>query len=171
MVPRPAASYIVPGAQEFLYATPPGSPPLLLDAFAQPDGKVHPAVVVVHGGGWTTGSRVAHIGQFLELIAQAGYQWVAIDYRLGGRRTAGKGVGSLSSGALDAVSDVRAALDFISCHAKALAIDTERLVMLGEDVGARLAVQAANGGGLTRNRAGRRCVRTTRCLYRVPRCA
>ena len=70
-------------------ATPPGGAPLLLDAFAQPDGKVHPAVLVVHGGGWTTGSRVAHIGQFLELLTEAGYQWVAIDYRLGARGAAG----------------------------------------------------------------------------------
>ena len=137
LLPRPAASYIVPGAQEFVYATPPGSTPLLLDVFAQPDGKVHPAVVVVHGGGWTTGSRVAHIGQFLELITEAGYQWVAIDYRLGGaeRRQ-------------EAADDVRAALAFVTCHAKALRIDSDRLVLLGEDVGAQLAVQATTGAGV-----------------------
>ena len=149
LLPRPAASYIVAGAQEFVYAEPPGSAPLLLDAFAQPDGRVHPAVLVVHGGGWTTGSRIAHIGQFLELLTEAGYQWVAIDYRLGGAAPLAKTVGSLSSGALDAVSDVRAALEFIRCHARALAIDPARLVILGEDVGARLAVQAATGGGAT----------------------
>ncbi len=130
LLPRPAASYIVPGAQEFVYATPPGGTPLLLDAFAQPDGKVHPAVLVVHGGGWTTGSRVAHIGQFLELLTEAGYQWVAIDYRLGGagalagsgRRCAGRArVRRLSR---QGASHRRRAG---SC-------------VLGEDVGAQLAV-------------------------------
>jgi alpha-L-fucosidase 2 len=149
LLPRPAASYIVPGAQEFVYATHSGGAPLLLDAFAQPDRRAHPAVVVIHGGGWTTGSRVAHIGQFLELLTEAGYQWVAIDYRLGGATPLAKAVGALSPGALDAVADVRSALEFIRCHARALAIDPSRLVILGEDVGARLAVQAAAGGGAT----------------------
>ncbi|MBK5298877.1 MAG: alpha/beta hydrolase [Vicinamibacteria bacterium] len=137
LLPRPPASYIVPGAQEFVYATPPGGAPLLLDAFAQPDGKVHPAVLVIHGGGWTTGSRVAHIGQFLELLTEAGYQWVAIDYRLGG---AGRWQ--------EAADDVRTAIAFIGCHARALHIDPTRLVVLGEDVGAQLAVHAATGGGV-----------------------
>jgi len=137
LLPRPAASYIVPGAQEFVYATPEGGTPLLLDAFAQPDRKVHPAVLVVHGGGWTTGSRVAHIGQILELLTEAGYQWVAIDYRLGG-----------AARWHDAADDVRAALAFIGCHAKALGVDPDRLVVLGEDVGAQLAAHVATGGGV-----------------------
>ena len=137
LLPRPEASYIVPGAHEFVYASPMGSPPLLLDAFAQPDRNVHPAVLVVHGGGWTTGSRVAHIGQFLELLTEAGYQWVAVDYRLGG-----------AARSRQAADDVRAALAFIGCHAKALRIDPERLVVLGEDVGAQLAVNAAISGGV-----------------------
>ena len=115
---RPATSF--PARRSSFTPTPPGGTPLLLDAFAQPDGKVHPAVVVVHGGGWTTGSRVAHIGQFLELLTEAGYQWVAIDYRLGGAAPLAEAVGALSSEALDAVSDVRAALEFIRCHARAL---------------------------------------------------
>ncbi len=137
LLPRPSASYIVPGAQEFIYSTPPASTPLLLDVFAQPDGKVHPAVLVVHGGGWTTGSRVAHIGQFLELLTEAGYQWAAIDYRLGG-----------AARWEEAAQDVRAAIAFIGCHARSLRIDPTRLVVLGEDVGAQLAVHAATGGGV-----------------------
>jgi alpha-L-fucosidase 2 len=132
LIERPAGNYMIPGVREFAYATPAGSPPLLLDAFAQPDGQVHPAVVIVHGGGWTAGSRHAHIGQLLELLTEAGYQWVAIDYRLGGpeRRQ-------------EAVDDVKAALAFVTCHARALRIDPARLVLLGEDVGAQLVAQVA----------------------------
>jgi acetyl esterase len=137
LLPRPPASYIVAGAQEFVYAEPLGSTPLLLDAFAQPDGRTHPAVLVVHGGGWTTGSRIAHIGQFLELLTEAGYQWVAIDYRLGG-----------ATRWQEAADDVRAALAFVTCHARALHIDPSRLVLLGEDVGAQLAIHAVTGGGV-----------------------
>ena len=117
--------------------TPPGSAPLLLDAFAQPDGKVHPAVVVVHGGGWTDGSRVAHIGQFLELLTEAGYQWVAVDYRLGGRR-AGRRPPTMCGRRwrLSAVTPRRFASTPIasSCSARTSARS--------------LAVQAATGGGV-----------------------
>ena len=41
-----------------------------------------PVVIVIHGGGFTAGSRVAFVGQFLEMLAAAGYPWVSIDYRL-----------------------------------------------------------------------------------------
>ena len=110
--PQPSSSRIIPGARQFVYATPPDHAPLLLDAFAQPDGELHPAVLVVHGGGWTAGSRVAHIGQFLELLTEAGYQWMAVDYRLGG-----------AARRQEARDDVRAALAFVGCHARALGID------------------------------------------------
>lgn len=138
LLPRPSASYIIPGAREFVYATRPGGTRLLLDAFAQPDGKTHPAVLVVHGGGFTTGSRVAHVGQFLELLTEAGYQWIALDYRLGG-----------ATRWQDALEDVRAALAFAGCHAHALRIDPSRVAVLGEDVGAQLAIHAASGGGIS----------------------
>ena len=42
------------------------------------------SVIVIHGGGFTAGSRVAFVGQFLEMLAAAGYPWMSIDYRLGG---------------------------------------------------------------------------------------
>ena len=134
LTPQPSDSYIIPGARQFVYASPPGHEPLLLDAFAQPDGDVHPAVLVVHGGGWNSGSRVAYIGQFLELLTEAGYQWVAVDYRLGAQQ--------------DAQSDVREALSFVRCHATALRIDPERIVVLGEDVGAQLAIQSTTAVGV-----------------------
>ncbi len=129
---RPSSTHIVPGASAAVFATPPGGPALTLDAYAQQDRQVHPAVVVVHGGGWTSGGRQAHIGQLLETITEAGYQWVAVDYRLGG-----------PSRWRDAVADVRDALAFVRCHAAALAIDPGRIVLLGEDAGAQLVAQAA----------------------------
>ena len=137
LLPRPDASYIVAGAREYVYSTPPDGPPLLLDAFSQPDGRVHPTVVVIHGGGWTSGSRVAYIGQLLELITEAGYQWVAVDYRLGGPALRHQ-----------AAADVQAALRFIGCHARALRIDPTRIAAIGEDVGAELALRAAAAGAV-----------------------
>lgn len=89
-------------------------------------------VVVVHGGGWTTGSRVAHTGQLLELLTEAGFAWAAIDYRLSGL-----------AGWQDAAEDVREAVEFVRCHADDLRIDPAGIVLAGEDAGAQLAAKAA----------------------------
>ena len=91
-----------------------------------------PSVVVIHGGGWSSGSRIAHVGQFFELLTRAGYNWFSIDYRLGG-------VARFE----DSLADVRAALAFIRCHAADFRIDPDRLILLGEDSGAQLAALIA----------------------------
>ncbi len=83
---------------------------------------------MLHGGGWERGSRAAFTGQFLELLTRAGYNWVAIDYRLGALADHDR-----------AVDDVRAAVAFVRCHARELEIDPARLVLWGEDTGAQLA--------------------------------
>jgi acetyl esterase/lipase len=60
-----------------------GDETLLLDIFepANNNGKARPAVVLVHGGGWTNfdKSTMRALAQFLAL---AGYVAVAVDYRL-----------------------------------------------------------------------------------------
>jgi alpha-L-fucosidase 2 len=89
-------------------------------------------VVVIHGGGWTSGSRTAHVGQILELLTHAGYNWFALDYRLGG-------VARYE----DSLADIRRALSFLRCRARELRIDSNRLVLLGEDSGGQLAALLA----------------------------
>ncbi len=126
-VRNPHGNYIVPGVRGDI----PYSGALALDAYVQP-GPRRPSVVVVHGGDWTTGSRIAHVGQLLELLTHAGYNWFSIDYRTGGL-----------PGFEDSLADLRAALGFIRCHAGGLGIDPARLVLLGEDSGAHLAALLA----------------------------
>jgi alpha-L-fucosidase 2 len=124
---NPDGNYIVPGVRgDIRY-----SGELALDAFIQP-GSLRPSVVVVHGGGWTSGSRVAHVGQILETLTAAGYNWFSVDYRLDG-----------ASGIERSLADVRSALAFIRCHAGELGIDARRLVLLGEDSGAQLSALLA----------------------------
>ena len=124
---NPDGNYIVPGVRgDIRY-----SGDLALDAFVQP-GSPRPSVVVVHGGAWTSGSRVAHVGQILETLTAAGYNWFSLDYRLDGL----KGVDA-------SLADVRTALAFIRCHAGELGIDARRLVLLGEDSGAQLSALLA----------------------------
>ena len=98
----------------------------------QPGSTHSPSIIVVHGGGWTSGSRIAHVGQILEFLTGAGYNWFSIDYRL-------DGLGHFD----DSLADIRAAVSFIRCHAKDLRIDPNQLLLLGEDSGAHLAALLA----------------------------
>src|SRR5262249_40803509 len=81
---------------------------------------------------WDSGRRVAFVGQFLETITRAGYNWFSIDYRLGGVRNY-----------KNALDDLRAATDFIRCHAKEFRINPENIALFGEDAGAHLAAMFA----------------------------
>jgi acetyl esterase len=135
---NPDGNYIVPGVRGAIVyrriGRGAGATELLLDAYVQPDGGgPRPGVIVVHGGGWERGSRAAFTGQFLELLTRAGYNWVAIDYRLGTLANHER-----------AVEDVQAALGFVRCHARELKIDPARLVLWGEDTGAQLAALVAS---------------------------
>ncbi len=127
-VRNPAGNYIVPGVMGDV----PYSGDLALDAYVQQGSTRRPAVVVIHGGGWSSGSRIAHVGQILELLTRSGYNWFSVDYRLGGLPRFE-----------DSLADVRTALAFIRCHAEDFRIDPNRVVLLGEDSGAQLAALLA----------------------------
>ena len=131
----PHGNLIVPGVMGgVIYAGAGGgrSSPLLMDIHVPPRAAGVPMAVVVHGGGWTTGSRIAHVGQLLERLTEAGFAWASVDYRLGGL-----------AGWQESVADVQAALAFLRCHARALGIDPSRIVLIGEETGGQLAAHAA----------------------------
>jgi len=127
-VRNPDGNYIVPGVKGNI----PYSGDLALDAYVQTGGGRRISVVVIHGGRWSSGSRIAHVGQILELLTRGGFNWFSVDYRLGPLTDFEK-----------ALTDLRAALAFIRCHARDLGIDPARLVLLGEDSGAHLAALLA----------------------------
>jgi acetyl esterase/lipase len=128
-VRNPSGNYIVPGVKGDI----PYSGNLALDAYVQQGSARPPSVIVIHGGGGTSGSRIAHVGQLLEFLTGAGYNWFSLDYHL---------VGSARHD--DSLADIRAALSFIRCHSKDFGIDANQLVLLGEDSGAELAAVAAS---------------------------
>src|SRR3954467_1757253 len=127
-VRNPAGNYIVPGVQGDI----PYSGNLALDAYVQQGSTRPPSIIIIHGGAWTSGSRIAHIGQLLEFLTGAGYNWFALDYRLGGPVFFE-----------DSLTDIRAAVTFIRCHAKDFRIDPNQLVLLGEDSGAHMTASLA----------------------------
>src|SRR5262245_5943186 len=127
-VRNPEGNYIVPGVMGDIVYRRVNGKELALDAYVQKHGRKRPAVIVVHGGGWNSGSRVAFVGQYLETLTRAGYNWFSIDYRLGGIQNY-----------KDALDDLRAATDFIRCNAKRFRINPDNIALFGEDAGAHLA--------------------------------
>lgn len=121
-------NYIVPGTKGDIVYVRRNGIELALDAYVQKRGDKRPAVIVIHGGGFTSGSRVSFIGQFLELLTSAGYNWFAIDYRKHGVKKY-----------KESLDDVRAALAFVRCNSREFRIDPDRIALLGEDTGAQLA--------------------------------
>jgi acetyl esterase/lipase len=86
-----------------------------------------PCVILVHGGGWDSGSR-AEITHFNHWLADLGYAVAAIDYRLAPkfRWPAQR-------------DDLLAAIAFLKIHAVELAIDPTRLVLFGRSAGGQIA--------------------------------
>jgi len=80
----PEGNFIVPGTRGAIVYRRVDGQELRLDAYLQRRGTHRPAVVVIHGGNWTSGSRIAFVGQLLETLTRAGYNWLSVDYRLGG---------------------------------------------------------------------------------------
>jgi alpha-L-fucosidase 2 len=129
---NPDGNYLVPGVLgDVVYRRVEGVE-VALDAYLQKRGAPRPGVLVVHGGGGTSGSRIARVGQLLEMLTPAGFSWFSIDYRLAPEHP--------FPAALD---DLRAAFAFVREHAAELRVDPDRIAVLGEDHGAQLATLLA----------------------------
>src|ERR1700722_11000879 len=60
----------------------PGGRPVLLDLHV-PDGPgPFPAAILIHGGGFDEGSKSTNVKPLFEPLANAGFAWFSIDYRL-----------------------------------------------------------------------------------------
>ena len=126
-------NFIVPGVIADIVYHQVGDSQLLLDAYIQKTGDNRPAVIVVHGGGWTSGSRISRVGQLLEVLTRGGFNWFSIDYRLAPRHKYPL-----------ALDDLRVAVEFVRCRADEFRIDKDRIALVGEDAGAHLAAMLAS---------------------------
>ena len=129
-VGNPEGNYIISGAKgQIIYRRINGAK-LALDSYSQPSGNQRPTVIIIHGGNYNSGSRSAFTGQFQELLTKAGFNWFAVDYRLTNKA--------------EAAADVATAVKFIRCHASQFRIDPKHILLLGEDVGAEIALSVAS---------------------------
>ena len=103
------------------------------DLYLPSTPKTHrPAVIVIHGGAWITGSRHAN-DYFANVLASMGVVVLNIDYRLADKANPQT---RWPAQLLDAQLAVR----FLRAHADELGIDTSRMGAVGDSAGAQLAV-------------------------------
>jgi len=101
---------------------------LRLDAHVPPGSGPFPAVILVHGGGWTNGNKTANfVLPLFQPLTETGYTWFTIDYRLAPQYPYP-----------DAVQDVQSAILFVKKHAGEYKVDTKKIALMGESAGAHL---------------------------------
>ena len=104
---------------------------LYLPADAAP-GQKRPALVWIHGGGWTGGTKTENRAKNICLtVAEAGYVAISIDYRLG--------AGAWPTNLYDAKNAVR----FLRANATRYGVDPDRIAVAGGSAGGHLALMVA----------------------------
>jgi len=121
---------------------------LLLDVY-EPAGDVaaaRPAVVVVHGGGFTGGSKSGwRPVAVAEAFARRGYVTVSIDYRVApNRQTVQQNLQVVME---DASHDLKAAVRWLRSQAGTLRVDPDRIASAGQSAGAITVITGAYSEG------------------------
>jgi len=95
---------------------------------------LRPAVVLVHGGSWTHGSKTSMYGAARQLVGQ-GYVAFPISYRF-----------AQNSDYPAGRKDVQTAITWVRKHSDALHVDPDKIVVLGSSAGGELAASALTWG-------------------------
>jgi alpha-L-fucosidase 2 len=102
----------------------PGGKPVLLDLHV-PDGVgPFPTAILVHGGGFDEGSKSTNVRPLFAPLADAGFAWFSIDYRL-----------APAAHLPDAFADVQSAIRWVKAHAGEYRLDVGRIALIGESAG------------------------------------
>lgn len=118
-----------PRWKENLVYAEPGGKALLCDVYRSPNAtNTQAAVLLVHGGGWTSGNK-QQMARFGHILAKEGMTAVCINYRLTRDAT------NHFPAALD---DVTSALTWMTNQADELQIDPERIAAIGGSAGGHL---------------------------------
>lgn len=129
----------VKGQTEVVYRTL-GNRNLHLDIFypAHKNWRKYPGVLLIHGGGWSSGSK-AHQVPMAQQLAARGYVAAAVEYRL-----------SPEAPYPAAVHDLKVAVQWLRAHAADYNLDPDKIAALGCSAGAQLASLLGTTNGLRR---------------------
>jgi alpha-L-fucosidase 2 len=102
----------------------PGGKPVLLDLHV-PDGPgPFPAAILVHGGGFDQGSKSTNVRPLFSVLADAGFAWFSIDYRL-----------APTVHLPEAFADVQSAIRWVKANAATYHVDAAKIALIGESAG------------------------------------
>ncbi len=105
------------------YARPDGKP-ILLDLHI-PDGPgPFPAAILIHGGGFDEGSKSTNVRPLFDVLANAGYAWFSIDYRMAPEFRFPQ-----------AIEDVNSAIKWVKSNAAKYHVDSTKIALIGESAG------------------------------------
>lgn len=118
----------VEAIEKVVYSTPTIGRNLNLNIYRSKDNKKYPALLMVHGGGWSSGDLTLQI-PMAQQIAAKGYVTIPVEYRL-------------SPEALypAAVQDMKTAIRWVRANADKYMIDTSRIAISGCSAGGQLAM-------------------------------
>ena len=108
-----------------------GDQHLRLDAYLPADGRIHPGVILLHGGSWSGGHR-SDLARVAQRFAERGFAAFTIDYRLAPRFPYPA-----------ALRDAQAAVAWVRANARAYRVDPEQLASFGVSAGGHLAAMLA----------------------------
>lgn len=131
-LPDPPRPREIRTTQRLVYSTEAGRR-LRLDVTEPVSEGPHPAVVLLHGGGWRRGNR-SYMGSGMRYLAGLGYAAVAVDYRL---------ANAPHDTFPAAVADARCAVRYLRANAVPLDIDPDRIAAMGFSAGGHLAAMLA----------------------------
>lgn len=119
-----------------------GGKSLRLDAYLPAGKGPAPAIVLLHGGGFTSGAKGGYTGELARHLASKGYAAFDIDYRL----MSDLGPTATLSDAMKAArEDLDRAVKHVAAQAKTYAIDPDRIAVGGGSAGAITALLATYG--------------------------
>lgn len=102
----------------------PGGVPILLDLHVPDGAGPFPAAILVHGGGFDEGSKSTNVRPLFDLLANAGFAWFSIDYRLAPKFRFPQ-----------AIEDVNSAIRWVKANAPTYHLDVSKIALIGESAG------------------------------------
>ncbi len=116
-----------------------GDTELKLDLARPPGAGPFPAIVFIHGGGWSGGSREGYRSQ-IEDAARRGYVAVTISYRLMQFDQAKKETTTAAPIFPAQIHDAKAAVRWVRANANKYHVDTNRIGVTGGSAGGHLSL-------------------------------
>ena len=122
-----SASAVTPEVHRDLFYTESEDKLQSLDVYSPPEGKDHPVIVWIHGGGWSKGDK-ASLQQKPQAFVDKGFVLVSVNYRLVPAVTV-----------KDIMADLAQSVRWVREHATEHRGDPNALIIMGHSAGAHLA--------------------------------